>query len=82
MRSELYAGNPKTVIYGTETMFFLSPKICALIPQNISHKNIIDSNPLLCFKIKPTAHVVYAKYFCDMLVLYSSTAVLPSQFLV
>ena len=30
----------------------------------------------------PTADVVYAKYFCDMLVLYSLTAVLPSQFLV
>ena len=46
MRNELYARNPKTVIYG------------------------------------PTAHVVYAKHFCNMLALYSSTAVLSSQFLV
>ena len=30
----------------------------------------------------PTAHFVYAKHFCKMLVLYSSTAVLLSQFLV
>ena len=50
MRNELYARNPKTVIYGTETIFFLSPKICALIPQNICHKNIIDSSSLPCFK--------------------------------
>ena len=39
MRDELYVKNPKTVIYSTETTFSLSPKICALIPQNIFHKN-------------------------------------------
>ena len=33
--NELYARNPKTVRYGTETMSFLSPKIWSLIPQNI-----------------------------------------------
>ena len=27
MRNELYARNPKIVIYGTETTFFLSPEI-------------------------------------------------------
>ena len=32
MRNELYVTNPLTVIYGTKTIFFLSPKICALIP--------------------------------------------------
>ena len=53
MRNELYARNPKTVIYGTETIFiFLVSKICALIPQNICHKNIIDSSSLPCFKKK------------------------------
>ena len=35
MCNELYARNPKTVRYGTETIFFLSPKIWFLIPQNI-----------------------------------------------
>ena len=45
MRNELYARNPKTVIYG------------------------------------PTTHVVYAKHFCNMLILYSSTAAISSQFL-
>ena len=50
MCNELYARNPKTVIYGTETILFLSPKLCPLIPQNICHKNIIDSNSLPCFK--------------------------------
>ena len=67
MRNELYARNPKTVRYGTETTSFLSPKIWSLIPQNIK-----DSGSLPCFKKKlenanPTAHVVYAKHFCNML---------------
>ena len=35
MRNELYARNPKTVRYGTETISFLSPKIWCLIPQNM-----------------------------------------------
>ena len=78
MRYELYARNPKTVRYGTETISFLSPKIWSLIPQNIK-----DSGSLPCFKKtlengNPTAHVVYAKHFCNMLVLYSSTAARPS----
>ena len=51
MLNELYARNPKTVIYGTETIF-LPSKICSLIPQNICHKNIIDSSSLPCFKKK------------------------------
>ena len=45
MRNELYARNPKTVRYGTETISFLSPKIWSLIPQNIK-----DSGSLPCFK--------------------------------
>ena len=80
MRNELYARNSKTVRYGTKAISFLSPKIWPLIPQNIK-----ASGSLLCFKKKqkienghPTAHVVYAKHFCDMLVLYSSTAALFS----
>ena len=79
MRNELYARNPKTVRYGTETISFLSPKIWSLIPQNIKY-----SGSLPCFEKKilengnPTVHVVYAKHFCNMLVLFSSTAV-PSS---
>ena len=34
MRNELYAGKPKAVRYGTETIPFLSPKLWALTPQN------------------------------------------------
>ena len=49
MRNELYARNPKTVRYGTETISFLSPKIWFLIPQNIK-----DSGFLPCFKQKKT----------------------------
>ena len=78
MRNKLHARNPKTVRYGTETISFLSPKIWSLIPQNIK-----DSGSLPCFKKtlengNPTAHVVYAKHFCNILLLFSSTAVLFS----
>ena len=84
MCNELYARNPKTVRYGTETISFLSPKIWSLIPENIK-----DSGFLPCFKKKtketlengnPTVRVVYAKHICNMLVLYSSTAALSSCF--
>ena len=76
MRNELYARNPKAARYSTETISFLSPKIWSLIPQNVK-----DSGSLPCFKNgNPTAYVVYAKHFCNMLVLYSSTAALPSWF--
>ena len=76
--NKLYARNPKTVRYGIETISFLSPKIWSLISQNMK-----DSGSLPCFKKtlengNRTAHVVYAKHFCNMVVLYSSTAALPS----
>ena len=45
MRNKLYARNPKTVIYGTETISFLPPQISSLIPQNIK-----ESRSLPCFK--------------------------------
>ena len=35
MRNELYARNTKTIRYGTETIYFLPPKIWTLMPQNI-----------------------------------------------
>ena len=77
MRNELYVRNPNAVIYRKETIYFLSPKILALISQNIYHKNIIYFNFLPCLKKKalengnPTAHTVYANYFCDMLIYLS-----------
>ena len=45
IRNELYARNPKTVRYGTETISFLNPKIWTLVPQNLK-----DSSSLSCFK--------------------------------
>ena len=54
---ELYSRNPKTVRYGTETIFFffLTQKILAIVPQNIkncsslsSFKNIIRKWKLDC----------------------------------
>ena len=82
MLNELYTRNPKRVRYDSEPKSFLSPKIWVLIPQNIK-----DFSSLPYFKKSirngnPTARVVYAKYFCNILVLYNSTAVLPSQFLI
>ena len=47
MRNELYTRNPKAVRYDTETIYFLSPKIWSLIPQNIK-----GSGSLPCFKKK------------------------------
>ena len=77
MRNKLYGRNPKNVWYGTETISFLSPKIWSLIRQKIK-----DPGSLPCFKKtesgNPTVHVAYTKHFCNMLVSYSSTAVLPS----
>ena len=80
IRNKLYSRNPKKVTYGAETISSLSPKIWSLIPQNIK-----DSSSLPCFsknirKWKPTCPCRSCKIF--LLVLYSSTAVLPSQFLV
>ena len=45
MRIELYARNPKTVMYGSKNISVLSPKIWASILQNIK-----DSSFLPCFK--------------------------------
>ena len=63
MRDELYARDPKAVGYDTETIFFLSPKILTLIPQNIK-----DSSPLQCFKKsirkwKPSCRFCLSKTF-------------------
>ena len=80
--NKLHARNPITVRYGTETISFLSPKIWSLIPQNIK-----DSGSLPCLKKKkknrkwkPNCPCRLCKHICNMLVLFSSTAVLPSQF--
>ena len=78
MRNELYARNPKTVRYGTETISFLSAKIWSLIPQNIKDSGSLHVSKKTLENGNPTAHVVYAKHFCNMLVSYSSTAARPS----
>ena len=40
---ELYSRNPKTVRYGTETIFFLTPKIWAIVPQNVTNCSSLSS---------------------------------------
>ena len=42
-RHELYSRNTKTVRYSTETIFFLAPKIWALVPQNIKNYTSLSS---------------------------------------
>ena len=78
MRNELYARNPKAVRYGTQTISFLSTKIWSLVPQNIKDWLLTMFQKKTLENGNPTAHVVYAKHFCNMLVLNSSTAVLLS----
>ena len=61
--NELYARNPKTVRYVTETISFLPPKIRDLIPQDIK-----DSSSSPCFKKsirkwKPTCSFCLCKTF-------------------
>ena len=80
IRNELYARNPKTVRYGTEAISFLSPKIWSLIPQNIKDSRSLPYLKKNIRKWKP--YVIYTKHFCNILVLSSSTSVLPFQFLV
>ena len=82
MRNELYARNPKIIRYGTETISLLSPKIWALMPQNIKDSSSLPRFERVLENGNPTTHVVYAKHFCNMLALHSSTVVLPSQFLI
>ena len=78
MRNKLYARNPKAVRYCTETISFLSPKIWYLIPRNIKDWLLTMFKKKKIENGNPTAHVVYAKHFCNMLVLYSSAAAFPS----
>ena len=41
-RSELYSRNAKTVIYGTETIFYLAPEIWSLVPNAIKSTKSLD----------------------------------------
>ena len=68
MRNEFYARNPKTVRYGTETKSFLSPKIWSFIPQNIKDSGSLPYVSKKTENGNPSAHVVYAKHLCNMLV--------------
>ena len=47
----------------------MTPNIWALIAQNRVLENVY-----------PTTHVVHAQYFCNILVLFSSTTVPPLRF--
>ena len=76
---ERYSRRPCLVIEGirsrdNETEASLTNSVIDIIktlaPYHVSKKTLENGNP--------TAHVVYAKYFCNMLVLYSSTAARPS----
>ena len=40
--SELYSRNPKTVKYGTETIFYLATKIWPLVPNAIKSSKSLD----------------------------------------
>lgn len=80
MRNELYARNAKTVKFGSETITFLLPKMWTLVTQNIK-----NSSSLTCFKNtirkwKSNCVCRLCQTFCNMSVLYSSTAVLSSLF--
>ena len=50
---ELYSRNPKTVRYGTETIFFLTPKFWAIVPQNIKNCSSLSSFKIITRKLKP-----------------------------
>ena len=83
MHNQLYPRFLKRVRHGTEAISFLSPKIWPLVLHNRN-----ESSSWTCFKKdilangNQTAHVLYAKYFCNVLVLYCSITVLPSRFLI
>ena len=82
MRNELCARNPKTVRHDTETISFLSPKVWDLIAQNINNSSYLPCLSRALENRNSNTHVNYSKYFCNMLVLYNLTAVLPFQFLI
>ena len=69
MRNELYPTNPKTVMYGTETMSFIPKIVKDSSSSYYVLKRALENG-------NTTAHVVYAKHFCIMLLLHRSTGVL------
>ena len=75
MRNELYARNPKTIqkLYLFCIQILDTAKYKALAPCHVSKKKKRKTE-----NGNPTAHLVYAKHFCNMLVLYGSTAARPS----
>ena len=44
---DYYSRNPKALSYGTETISFLTPKIWAIVPQNMKYSSSVSS-----FKMK------------------------------
>ena len=56
----------KIVKYGTETISFLAPKVCALVPEKIKECSCLEA-----FKSKiRIAHARYAKLICNILVFF------------
>ena len=63
IRQELYSRNPKTVRYGTETISFLTPKIWAIVPQNIKNCTSLSSFKINIREWKPDCPCYLCKCF-------------------
>ena len=59
-KNELYSRNPKVVVYGTESVSFMAPKVWSIVPQELKNSQSLK------------IHVGYAKPICNMLVLYNN----------
>ena len=42
-KNELYSTNSKTVAYGTESVSFMAPKICSMVPQESKNSQSLYS---------------------------------------
>ena len=42
-KNELYSRNPKTVVYGTESVSFMAPKIWSVVPQELKNSQSLYS---------------------------------------
>ena len=47
---DYYGRNPKALIYGTETISFLTPKIRAIVPQNMKYSSSVSSFKMKLFE--------------------------------
>ena len=42
-KNELYSRNPKAVVYGTESVSFMAPKIWSIVPQELKNSQSLYS---------------------------------------